>query len=76
MNAYDYPGDPEADRFIPEKWYLKDRINAAMEACEEARCLRAGAPYRRLEATYRAVSITFGSACGSCSSASPAPDAI
>ena len=54
VNAYDYPGDPEADRFIPEKWYLKDRINAAMEACEEARCLRAGAPYRRLEATYRA----------------------
>ena len=54
VNAYDYPGDPDADRFIPEKWYVKDRLNAAMEACEEARCLLAGGEYRRLEATYQA----------------------
>ena len=54
VNAYDYPADPDTDRFIPEKWYLADRLNAAMEACEEARCLLAGTEYRRLEATYRA----------------------
>ena len=54
VNAYDYPADPDADRFIPEKWYLADRLNAAMEACEEARCLLAGTGYRRLEATCRA----------------------
>lgn len=54
VNAYDYPGDPERDRFIAEKWYLRDRINAAMEACEEARCLVAGSPYRPLGATRQA----------------------
>ncbi len=54
VNAYDYPADPDADRFIPEKWYLADRLNAAMEACQEARCLLAGTEYRRLEATCRA----------------------
>ncbi len=54
VNAYDYPGDPDADRFIAEKWYLAGRLNAAMEACEEARCLLAGGEYRRHEATWRA----------------------
>ena len=54
VNAYDYPGDPESDRFIAEKWYLQDRLNAAVEACEEARCLLAAAPYRQREATHRA----------------------
>ena len=54
VNAYDYPGDPDADRFIPEKWYLAGRLNAAVEACEEARCLLAGREYRRREATCRA----------------------
>ena len=54
VNAYDYPSDPQNDRFIAEKWYLRDRLNVAMEACEEARCLLAGSPYRRQEATYRA----------------------
>lgn len=54
VNAYDYPGDPDVDRFIPEKWYLADRLNAAREACEEARCLLAGNEFRRREATCRA----------------------
>lgn len=54
VNAYDYPGDPESDRFIAEKWYLRDRLNAAVEACEEARCLLAAAPYRQREATHGA----------------------
>ncbi len=54
VNAYDYPADPESDRFIAEKWYVRDRLNAAVEACEEARCLLDGTEYRRREATYRA----------------------
>ena len=54
VNAYDYPGNPERDHFIAEKWYLRDRLNAAMEACEEARCLVAGSPYRPLGATRQA----------------------
>ena len=51
VNAYDFPADPDADRFIGDKWYLQDRLNAEAEACEEARCLLAGAEYRRGKAT-------------------------
>lgn len=54
VNAYDFPADPDADRFIGEKWYLGDHLNADAEACEEARCLRAGAEYRSGKATYDA----------------------
>ena len=54
VNAYDFPADPDADRFIGEKWYMQDRLNADAEACEEARCLLAGADYRRGKATYGA----------------------
>lgn len=54
VNAYNYPGDPELDHFIAEKWYLRNRLNAAVEACEEARSLLTGSPYRQQEATYQA----------------------
>lgn len=54
VNAYDFPADPDADRFIGDKWYLGDHLNADAEACEEARCLVAGAEYRRGKATYDA----------------------
>jgi DNA helicase II / ATP-dependent DNA helicase PcrA len=54
VNNYDFPSAEPQDRFISEKWFLRDRLNLQAEALAQLRALRDAAPYEEGIATHEA----------------------
>jgi DNA helicase-2/ATP-dependent DNA helicase PcrA len=56
LNTYDFPSGQSGDRFISEKWFLRDGLNLEAEALAQLNAVVSSGPgegYRELEATAR-----------------------
>jgi DNA helicase II / ATP-dependent DNA helicase PcrA len=51
VNNYDFPSAEPQDRFIAEKWYVRDRLNLQAEALAQLRTLEESTPYIEGQAT-------------------------
>ncbi|HOA22421.1 MAG TPA: ATP-dependent helicase [Aggregatilineales bacterium] len=56
VNNYSFPAAHEADRFIAEKWFVRDRLNLQAETRRQVELMMAGKPeeYKEGEATRQA----------------------
>ncbi|MCX7680487.1 MAG: ATP-dependent helicase [Anaerolineae bacterium] len=54
VNNYDFPSALPGDRFIAEKWFVRDGLNLEAEALAQLEALRTGGAYEEGVATQRA----------------------
>lgn len=52
VNAYDFPSAQMTDRYIAEKWFLRDQLNLSAEALAQLRALLENSVYEEGQATY------------------------
>jgi DNA helicase-2/ATP-dependent DNA helicase PcrA len=51
LNNYDFPSADAYDRFIGEKWFIRDSLNLSAEAMAQLKSARSGERYTEGEAT-------------------------
>lgn len=54
VNNYDFPSAQPYDRYIAEKWYVRDSLNLEAEALAQLEALRASEPYEEGKSTLTA----------------------
>ncbi len=57
VNNYDFPSDPESDQFLPDKWFLRGRLNLEAETLAQLNALVSADAYdwyQEGQATYQA----------------------